>query len=68
MSSISLSIRSSWPLAALLAVFALLLPAHALAAAPAPVNRQPVSALGSLSQLSGSSGCLVDRSQTGSSV
>jgi DNA-binding beta-propeller fold protein YncE len=44
---------------------ALVAPAGALAAGTPPVARQPVSALGSLSQLSGSGGCLVDRSKTG---
>jgi DNA-binding beta-propeller fold protein YncE len=47
-------------------VVALVAPAAALAATTPPVAHQPVSALGSLSQLSGSSGCLVDRSKTSS--
>jgi DNA-binding beta-propeller fold protein YncE len=46
-------------------VVALIAPAAALAAGTPPVARQPVSALGSLSQLSRSSGCLVDRSKAG---
>jgi DNA-binding beta-propeller fold protein YncE len=46
-------------------VVALVAPAAALAASTPPVARQPVSALGSLSQLPGLSGCLVDRSKTG---
>ena len=46
-------------------VVALVAPAGALAAAAPPGAHQPVSALGSLAQLSGSGGCLVDRSQTG---
>jgi DNA-binding beta-propeller fold protein YncE len=48
-----------------MAVVALGAPGAALGAAPAPVNRQPVSALGSVVQLPGSSGCLVDRSWAG---
>jgi DNA-binding beta-propeller fold protein YncE len=49
----------------LLAVIALAAPAAALGATTPPMTRQPVSALGSLSQLAGRSGCLVDRSQAG---
>jgi DNA-binding beta-propeller fold protein YncE len=66
MSRTFLSIRSSAALGALIAAVALVAPAATLAAKPAPVNRQPVTALGSLSQLSGLTGCLVDRSQHGS--
>ena len=67
MSSSFLSIRSSCALAALL-VFALAAPAASFGTtAPTPTrptnNHQPVSALGSVLQLQGSSGCLVDRSQ-----
>ncbi|MDT7553276.1 MAG: hypothetical protein QOI16_1812, partial [Pseudonocardiales bacterium] len=47
-------------------VIALVAPTAALAAQTPPVARQPVSALGSLLQLPGSSGCLVDHSKTGS--
>jgi DNA-binding beta-propeller fold protein YncE len=61
---ISLSIRGSRALGALIAVIALAVPAAASGAPTRPVNRQPVSALGSLVQLRGSSGCLVDRSQS----
>jgi DNA-binding beta-propeller fold protein YncE len=70
MASPLLSIRGSCALVVSLVV-ALAAPAGALAAATPPVSptppvsRQPVSALGSLSQLSGSSGCLVDRSKGG---
>jgi DNA-binding beta-propeller fold protein YncE len=63
MSSALLSIRSSCALVAVLVV-ALLAPVSALAATKPPVARQPVSALGSVSQLPGLSGCVVDRSQT----
>jgi DNA-binding beta-propeller fold protein YncE len=46
-----------------LVVLALIAPAGALAT-PAPQrSRQPITALGALSQLSGPSGCLVDRSR-----
>jgi DNA-binding beta-propeller fold protein YncE len=60
-----LSIRNCYTLAALL-VIALAAPAAALAATPPTGNHQPVTALGSVLQLQGPSGCLVDRSQTGS--
>jgi fibronectin-binding autotransporter adhesin len=46
-----------------LVALALIAPAGALAAATPQPSRQPVTALGTLSQLSGSSGCLVDRSK-----
>ena len=46
----------------LLCAFGVLTPAAALAAPTPQRNRQPVSALGSLVQLAGRSGCLVDRS------
>jgi DNA-binding beta-propeller fold protein YncE len=49
----------------MMAVVALAVPATALGAASPMPSRQPVSALGSLLQLSGSSGCLVDRSTAG---
>lgn len=49
-------------LAALTVFAALVAPAGALGASGSP-NRQPVTALGSLTQLSGPSGCLVDRSK-----
>jgi DNA-binding beta-propeller fold protein YncE len=62
MRSTLLSIRSLPALSALVAVIALGAPAGALGATTPP-NRQPVSAQGSLSQLSGVSGCLVDRSR-----
>jgi DNA-binding beta-propeller fold protein YncE len=57
--------RSSWTLGAMMAVVALAVPAGALAAPSPTPSRQPVSALGSLSQLPGPSGCLVDRSKAG---
>jgi DNA-binding beta-propeller fold protein YncE len=63
-SSTLVSTRGRWALGTLLAVIALGAPAAALGAAPPPMSRQPVSALWSLSQLTGRSGCLVDRSQT----
>jgi DNA-binding beta-propeller fold protein YncE len=59
-----LSIRRSCALVASMVVV-LVAPAATVAAGTPPVARQPVSALGSLSQLPGSSGCLVDRSKTG---
>src|ERR1700722_13867390 len=62
MSSTLLSIRSSCALVAVMVV-GLLAPAGTLAATKPPVARQPVSALGSVLQLPGPSGCLVDRSQ-----
>jgi DNA-binding beta-propeller fold protein YncE len=65
MSCTHFSTRSSWTLGALLAVVALAAPAAALAAPTPTPSRQPVSALGSLSQLPGPSGCLVDRSKAG---
>lgn len=65
MSSTFLSRRSSCALVAL-TVVALAAPAGALGAATPPVARQPVSALGSVVQLRGTSGCLVDRSKRGS--
>jgi DNA-binding beta-propeller fold protein YncE len=65
MSSTFLSIRSSCALV-VLTVVSLAAPAGALGAATPPVARQPVSALGSVVQLRGTSGCLVDRSQAGS--
>jgi DNA-binding beta-propeller fold protein YncE len=58
-----LSRRGSCALVASL-VIALAAPAGALAANKPPPNRQPITALGSVAQLAGSSGCLVDRSQT----
>ena len=63
MPSTPLSIRRSCALVASL-VAALVAPVAAVAAVTPPVARQPVSGLGSLSQLPGSSGCLVDRSKT----
>ena len=65
MSSIPLSIRRSYALLALL-VIAAATPAAAVAAPTPTPARQPVSALGSLAQLPGASGCLVDHSKTGS--
>jgi hypothetical protein len=56
-----LSRRGSCALVASL-VIALAAPAGALAANKPPPNRQPITALGSVAQLAGSSGCLVDRS------
>jgi len=67
MASRLLSIRSSWALGALIAIIALVMPAVSFAATTRPVNRQPVSALGSLTQLPGSGGCLVDRSRPATS-
>ena len=58
------SIRSSRALGALTAIIALALPAAALGAPSRPVNRQPVSTLGVLSQLPGASGCLADWSRS----
>jgi DNA-binding beta-propeller fold protein YncE len=63
MRSTLLFIRVSSALCALLGAVALTAPAGALGASPPTGNHQPVVALGSLSQLSGASGCLVDRSQ-----
>src|ERR1700733_4257513 len=60
MPSTPLSIRRSCVLVASMVV-ALVAPAAAFAA-----GTPPVAALGSLLQLAGSSGCLVDRSKTGS--
>jgi DNA-binding beta-propeller fold protein YncE len=57
--------RSSCALLALMVV-ALVAPTRVLAAAKPPVARQPVTALGSLAQLPGPRGCLVDRSKGGS--
>ena len=54
--------RRSCALVTLLAI-ALVAPAAALGATPPTGNHQPASALGSLLQLPGPSGCLVDRSQ-----
>jgi DNA-binding beta-propeller fold protein YncE len=51
--------------ALMLCAFGVLTPAAALAAPTPKPSRQPVSALGSLVQLSGRSGCLVDRSRPG---
>jgi DNA-binding beta-propeller fold protein YncE len=65
MSHAFFSTRSSWTLGALMAVVALAAPAAALGAPSPTPSRQPVSALGSLSQLPGPSGCLVDRSKAG---
>jgi DNA-binding beta-propeller fold protein YncE len=65
MRSTLLSIRSLPVLSALVAVIALGAPAGALSATTPPPNRQPVSAHGSLLQLPGANGCLVDRSQAG---
>jgi DNA-binding beta-propeller fold protein YncE len=65
MPSALLSIRRSCALVVSM-VIALVAPTAALAAGTPPVARQPVSALGSLSQLPGSSGCLVDQSKSGS--
>jgi DNA-binding beta-propeller fold protein YncE len=48
---------------AVVALAVLTFPAAAFAAPTAQRNRQPVSALGSLAQLAGPSGCLVDRSK-----
>jgi DNA-binding beta-propeller fold protein YncE len=62
MSSLLRSIRNHCALAALL-VIALAAPAAALATTPPTGNHQPVTALGSVLQLQGRSGCLVDRSQ-----
>jgi DNA-binding beta-propeller fold protein YncE len=51
-------------LAAICALTALAIPASATAAPKTPTKqRTPVNALGSLSQLAGKAGCLVDRSQ-----
>jgi DNA-binding beta-propeller fold protein YncE len=50
--------------ALLLCAFGVLTPAAALAAPTPQPSRQPVSALGSLLQLPGRSGCLVDRSKS----
>src|ERR1700722_3617496 len=62
MSSTLLSMRRSCALLAVL-VITLAAPAAGLAATPPTGNHQPVSALGSVLQLPGPSGCLVDRSQ-----
>jgi DNA-binding beta-propeller fold protein YncE len=65
MSCTFFSKRSSWTLGAMMAVVVMAVPAGALAAPSPTPSRQPVSALGSLSQLPGPSGCLVDRSKAG---
>lgn len=55
--------RIAWAWGALAALFSLTLPAAVLGAPTPQRSRPPVTALGTLQQLPGKSGCLVDRSR-----